>query len=81
VPNCNSNPSSVRPGGIAITPAFAMRMSRREEWNFSARAARMLSREEDRSHWMKVRGGQAQEWSFCASEMTAEPADALRPVK
>ncbi len=64
-----------------MTPAFAMRMSSREEWNLSARVARMLSREEDRSHWMKVSGGQVEEWSFCASEMTVEPADALRPVK
>lgn len=62
-----------------MTPALAMKRSRREELNFSRMARRMVSREDERSHCMKVTG-QVGAWLF-ASVMTLEPACALRPVK
>ena len=56
-----------------------MKKSRREELKLLRMARRMVSREEERSHCMKVTG-QVGARPF-ASVMTLEPACALRPVK
>lgn len=56
--------------GVAMMPALAMKISRRVDLKPLNMAVRMVEREEERSHCMKVIGDVGA--SFFASAMTSE---------